>query len=190
MHAFRALLTLLLLPLTSLGAPTETPSAIESEVDSEWAVATVEVGPNAVEARAAPIIVIARLISLIDMVFDLVGSLEDDEEREVAFIRDTINALRAEYPAYNVLVYHDEPGREKSTRLYPVSVGNTWVCQHAERDRTFGTKGYEVCLVIAGRFVQGKNQDGGFRNWGWRSRAQGGCVDRPGGGKQLDFCEI
>jgi len=82
-------------------------------------------------------------------------------------------ALTKTYPAHNVLIYHDDPSKDDSDRLVHKGDPNTWACQHMERERTFNTRGYEVCLVKRGRFVRGKNQEGGTRNWGWRTPVWG-----------------
>lgn len=189
MLTMRALasLFLLILPLLTIASPT--PPSYKPEARDATSVKLSDRATRETEPRANPLIVIARVIGIVDKVLDLVASLEKDEEREIAFIQNTILELIKEYPKYNVLVYHDEPSKHNSARSFNGVKGNDWACYHVERDRTFGTKGYEVCLLKTGRFLRGYNQEGGTRNWGWRSKAGGGCVNRPEE-KTLEFCKI
>lgn len=119
----------------------------------------------------------------------LISSLADDKKREIAFIDGAVAALSNAYPAHNVLIYHDDPGKGDSVLMMFDGV-DTWVCDHVELDRTFGTKGYDVCLVRDGKVVRGSNQDEGERNWRWRTvEMGGGCLVRRVV-KGLGFCEV
>ncbi|KAK1831014.1 hypothetical protein QBC39DRAFT_99418 [Podospora conica] len=145
-----------------------------------------------IQARQNPIIagIVGEVISnIIEGVVDVIQSLSQEDDREIAFINTLLGGLTQTYPDYNVLIYHDDPGKPNSERIYYENDGNTWVCEHYELKHKFNTKGYEICFVRSGELVRGKGQEGGFRNWGWRDPGHGGCVSRPNL-VTLEFCII
>lgn len=100
----------------------------------------------------------ADILSIVDSVFDIVSSIDDAQhDQEGAFTQQTVADLAAQYPTYNILVYHDQDSGFEYVNGYH---------QHVELELVDGlgtTKGYEVWVFESGTFSLAG--DGGFENW-------------------------
>jgi hypothetical protein len=97
-----------------------------------------------------------------------------EHQAEEKFTQDSVEALRKEYPNYNVLLCHSAFKQNFTQSTH----------QHYEFPLTPPrTQGYEVFIFKAGEFwLQG---DGGFLNWAY----DGNFVVDPNDGKHIIFSD-
>lgn len=100
----------------------------------------------------------ADILSIVDSVFELVGDIDDAQhEQESSFTTQTGGDLAAQYPGWNILIYHDTDSYFEYVNGYH---------QHVELELVDGlgtSKGYEVWVFESGTFQLAG--DGGYENW-------------------------
>lgn len=151
MHLAQACVLLTsLLPIQILAAPAPAPAAIPAT-----AIATAHEPTSAIAERALPAIAGAIVTDIVTSVVTEIGKglIEilsgEAAAKQAAFTQNTVDRLRAQYPDYNVLVYHDEPGEPSS--------GNLQGAYHMREEIPWGvfdtTKGYDIWVFESGESI-------------------------------------
>lgn len=102
------------------------------------------------------------------------------EDRESVFVQNSLAQLSQKYPAYNVLIFHDQ------TSKYSLQSKDPFVHAHYEFNVIslgpvhITTKGYEIILFDGPGWFELAG-DGGWLNWGVT-----GCYS--GTRAHIDFC--